>query len=320
MKVVVLGAAGGIGQPLSLLLKLSPHVTQLALYDVVHAPGVGADLAHIDTNTHVSAYIGEDQLPLALADADCVLVPAGVARKPGMTRGDLFNINASICASLALAIATHCPNALTMVISNPVNSTTAIFKQIFIKQGTYNPHKLLGVTNLDHVRANCFVAEQTKTPAQQLNVVVVGGHSGHSIVPLVSQYNFPDEVREALVKRVQYGGDEVVAAKQGSGSATLSMAYAALNFFNNVVTGQTASAYVDISMGIPGSDVLEKFLREKVGMEEVPKFFSTPVQFEDLSVLKIDTEWTKTCDKAELNSIAVACEFVHENIAKAATF
>lgn len=129
----------GIGQPLALLLKANDLVTDLALYDVVNTPGVGADLSHIDTNTHVKAYLGASQLPDALNGSDFIIIPAGVPRKPGMTRGDLFNINAGICYDLAESIAINAPEAITMVISNPVNSTTAIFKQVFIQHGVFNP-------------------------------------------------------------------------------------------------------------------------------------------------------------------------------------
>merc|ERR1712039_938208 len=92
-KCSVLGAAGGIGQPLSLLLKLNPRVTALTCYDVAPiTPGVAADLSHINTNASCSGFTG-DELTKALDGCDIVVIPAGVPRKPGMTRDDLFNIN-----------------------------------------------------------------------------------------------------------------------------------------------------------------------------------------------------------------------------------
>lgn len=105
-KVAVLGAAGGIGQPLSLLLKENPHVTHLSLYDIVNAPGVAADIGHINTNSIVTGHTPEnDGLKEALTDAHVVVIPAGIPRKPGMTRDDLFNTNASIVRDLATAAA-----------------------------------------------------------------------------------------------------------------------------------------------------------------------------------------------------------------------
>lgn len=81
--VAVLGASGGIGQPLSLLLKLSPFVSRLSLYDIAHTPGVAADLSHISTRAQVKGFIGADQLHSCLEGAEVVLIPAGVPRKPG---------------------------------------------------------------------------------------------------------------------------------------------------------------------------------------------------------------------------------------------
>lgn len=64
-KVAVMGASGGIGQPLSMLLKNSPLVTRLSLYDIVHTPGVAADLSHIESPAKVTGYVGPEQLPVS---------------------------------------------------------------------------------------------------------------------------------------------------------------------------------------------------------------------------------------------------------------
>lgn len=87
MKVSVIGAAGGIGQALALLLKNRlPAGSDLALYDIAPVtPGVAADLSHIPTPVSIKGYVEEDPTP-ALEGADVVLISAGVARKPGMDR------------------------------------------------------------------------------------------------------------------------------------------------------------------------------------------------------------------------------------------
>lgn len=79
----MLGAAGGIGQPLALLLKLDPNITSLSLYDIVGTPGVAADLSHIETRAEVKGYVGAEQLDEALQGCEVVVIPAGVPRKPG---------------------------------------------------------------------------------------------------------------------------------------------------------------------------------------------------------------------------------------------
>uniref|UniRef100_A0A8C2S6L6 Malate dehydrogenase, mitochondrial n=1 Tax=Capra hircus TaxID=9925 RepID=A0A8C2S6L6_CAPHI len=196
-KVAVLGASGGIGQPLSLLLKNSPLVSRLTLYDIAHTPGVAADLSHIETRATVKGYLGPEQLPDCLKGCDVVVIPAGVPRKPGMTRDDLFNTNATIVATLTAACAQHCPEAMICIISNP---------------------------DLDPAR---------------VNVPVIGGHAGKTIIPLISQctpkVELPQDQLATLTGRIQEAGTEVVKAKAGAGSATLSMAYAGARFVFSLV-------------------------------------------------------------------------------------
>ncbi|KAL5729939.1 malate dehydrogenase [Ranunculus cassubicifolius] len=241
-KVAVLGAAGGIGQPLALLMKLNPLVSSLSLYDIAGTPGVAADVSHINTRSEVKGYMGEDQLGEALDGCDIVIIPAGVPRKPGMTRDDLFNINAGIVKGLCTAIAKYCPTAVINMISNPVNSTVPIAAEVFKKAGTYDEKKLFGVTTLDVVRAKTFYAGKANVNVADVNVPVVGGHAGITILPLFSQAtpsgsNLSDEQITALTKRTQDGGTEVVEAKAGKGSATLSMAYAGAVFADACLKG-----------------------------------------------------------------------------------
>ncbi|OMO56372.1 hypothetical protein CCACVL1_26593 [Corchorus capsularis] len=233
-KVAILGAAGGIGQPLAMLMKMNPLVSVLHLYDVVNTPGVTADISHMDTGAVVRGFLGQQQLEDALTGMDLVIIPAGVPRKPGMTRDDLFNINAGIVKTLCEGIAKCCPKAIVNLISNPVNSTVPIAAEVFKKAGTYDPRRLLGVTMLDVVRANTFVAEVMGLDPREVDVPVVGGHAGVTILPLLSQVkppcSFTQKEIDYLTDRIQNGGTEVVEAKAGAGSATLSMAYAAVKF------------------------------------------------------------------------------------------
>ncbi|KAG5491460.1 hypothetical protein JIQ42_01362 [Leishmania sp. Namibia] len=225
-RVAVLGAAGGIGQPLSLLLKNNKYVTELRLYDVKGVLGVAADLSHICTPPKVTGY-SKEELTKAVEGVELVVIPAGMPRKPGMTRDDLFNINAGIVRDLVTAVGTHAPNAIIGIITNPVNSTVPVAAEALKKLGVYNPCKLFGVTTLDIVRARTFVAEALGKPPMEIRVPVVGGHSGETIVPLLSGFpSLSEEQVQQLTHRIQFGGDEVVKAKDGAGSATLSMAHA----------------------------------------------------------------------------------------------
>ena len=215
--------------------------------------GVAADLSHINTKSTVTGYEPTPAgLAAAVKGAEVVLIPAGVPRKPGMTRDDLFNTNASIVRDLAKAVAESAPKAKLLVIANPVNSTVPICAEVFKARGVYNPKTLFGVTTLDVVRASRFVSEIKGTDPKDEKITVVGGHSGVTIVPLFSQSSHPDLSSNAeLVKRVQFGGDEVVKAKDGAGSATLSMAMAGARMAESVLRavqgekGVVEPAFVD---------------------------------------------------------------------------
>merc|ERR1712117_184470 len=250
--VAVMGASGGIGQPLSMLLKLNP-------YDIVHTPGVAADLSHIETKAATTGYVGADQLEASLVGAEIVVIPAGVPRKPGMTRDDLFNTNASIVATIAAAAAKVCPKAMIAIISNPVNSTVPIATEMFKKAGVYNPNTIFGVTTLDVVRANEFIGSLKGIDPADVNCPVVGGHAGITIMPLISQCSpaveFEPDTLKALTERIQGAGAEVVKAKAGAGSATLSMAYAAARFTDSL----TEATYFSTPL-LLGKNGLEKNL------------------------------------------------------------
>lgn len=281
VKAVVAGAAGGIGQPLSLLLKLSPYVDDLALYDVVNAPGVAADLSHISTKGSVNGFLAKDGgLEGAMTGADIVVIPAGIPRKPGMTRDQLFNTNAGIVRDIVEGVAKFAPKAFVLIISNPVNSTVPIAAEVLKKHGVFDAKRLFGVTTLDSVRAETFVTEVAGSgDPRDAEVPVIGGHSGETIVPLLSKskpsLSVDDATRDKLVNRIQFGGDEVVKAKDGAGSATLSMAYAGFRFAEAVLKGAkgesaVAPAYVYLD-GVDGGAAIKK----AVGVD----YFAVPIVF-----------------------------------------
>ena len=222
--------------------------------------------------------MGDDELGEALTGCDVVVIPAGVPRKPGMTRDDLFAINAGIVRDLTAACAKHCPQALINVISNPVNSTVPIAAEVLKKAGVYDKKRLFGVSTLDVVRANKFVAQKVGAPTEDVDVPVVGGHSGSTIVPLFSQKVPSDSLGSAediaaLSVRVQNAGTEVVEAKAGAGSATLSMAYAAGRFAESCLRGLAGDAAVECayveSDVVPGCDFFAS--KVEIGPEGVMK-------------------------------------------------
>ncbi|KAI0717548.1 malate dehydrogenase [Cerioporus squamosus] len=310
-KVTVLGAGGGIGQPLSLLLKLNPHVTELSLYDIRGAPGVAADVSHVDTKSEVHGYPA-DKLDQALEGTDVVVIPAGVPRKPGMTRDDLFNTNASIVRDLAAAIARVSPKAKVLVISNPVNSTVPIVSAVFEKAGVYDPAHIFGVTTLDVVRAQRFLAGIAGADPKDVPVTVVGGHSGATIVPLLSQTSHgksvTGEVYKKLVHRIQFGGDEVVQAKDGAGSATLSMAYAGARFTGDLLRALNGEKGV----------VTPTFVKSPLFADQGIDFFSSNVELGPNGVEKIHPLGQLSKEEEEL--LAACLPELKKNIEKGKKF
>merc|ERR1719152_437731 len=227
---------------------------------MVPPSGVAADLSHIEFPAQVTGVAMDtskppvDQLQEALTGCDLVLVPAGMPRKPGMTRDDLFAINAGIAQGIVEACAKYCPNAVLGLIVNPVNSVVPAMAELYKKKGL-DSKKVIGVTTLDVVRANKFVSEITGADVTKVDVPVVGGHAGATILPLLSQVSgsgpVPADKIPDLDVRIQDAGTEVVNAKAGKGSATLSMAYAGARFGKAVLSGlsgepATLAAYVPL--------------------------------------------------------------------------
>jgi malate dehydrogenase len=262
----------------------------LSLYDIAPVtPGVAADLSHIPTPVKVEGFSGEDPSP-ALLNADIVLISAGVARKPGMDRSDLFNINAGIVKNLVSSCADNCPKALIGIITNPVNTTVAIAAEVLKNKDVYDPARLFGVTTLDVIRSSTFVAEIYDKNPREVIVPVIGGHSGITILPLLSQsgFEFSDEDAAAMTKRIQNAGTEVVEAKAGGGSATLSMGQAAAKFGLSLVKALNGDKDVVECTYVEGSGELARFFAQPVllgknGVEKILNF-GTLSEFEQTTL------------------------------------
>jgi len=286
-KVCVCGGSGGIGQPLAMQMAMDPNVKELCIFDLnvamVPPAGVAADLNHLEKKATVKGYVmkvGEnpiDHLEECLTGCHLVLVPAGVPRKPGMSRDDLFKTNADIAKGIVAACAKFCPDAILALIVNPVNSIVPAMAELYKKKGL-DPKKIVGVTTLDCVRANKFVAEITGKNPTFINVPVIGGHAGATIMPLFSQDKTAATILAEKIpdldKHVQEAGTEVVNAKDGKGSATLSMAYAGSRLGRSILAGLTGRRRVECAYVM--SDVMEDF-----------QYFTSKVAFGKDGVMKV---------------------------------
>jgi malate dehydrogenase len=251
MKIALLGAAGGVGQALAFLLKMQlPAESTLSLYDIAPVtPGIAVDLSHIPTAVSVTGYSGPDPTE-ALQEADLVLVAAGLPRKPGMKRDDLFNTNALIIQSLLQQIAQTVPQACIGIMTNPLNSLVPLAAEVLRQARVYNWRKLFGITTLDFTRATTFIAELKGCDPCTITIPVIGGHSEQTLLPLFSQVphlTLSTSEIAALTQRIQQAGTEVVLAKAGHGSATLAMAYAGAKFALSLIRALQGEPHIEVT-------------------------------------------------------------------------
>lgn len=241
LKVAIVGAGGGIGQPLSLLLRSGPGISELALHDIAETKGIATDLSHVSQPGRVTSFSGENLLEPALSGADLVVVAAGMPRLPGMERDQLMAANGRVAIKVANAVSVACPGALLAFITNPVNMIVPAAAEVLKANGVFDPRRLFGITTLDVVRSRKFIGDYMEVSPGQVRIPVIGGHAGITILPLLSQcqpefQGGPAEIQE-MTHRIQEAGTEVVNAKAGRGSATLSMAYAGAQFVASLLRG-----------------------------------------------------------------------------------
>jgi len=302
MKVCVVGGAGGIGQPLCMLIAMNPQVTELCVYDLtisaVPAEGVAADISHINSKCKVtSCAVDKDERAVdtaeaALTNCNLVLVPAGMPRKPGQDRKDLLDINCKIAVNIVQACAKFCPEAVVALIVNPVNSVVPAMCELWIKAGL-SEKQIVGVTSLDCVRAEKFVHELTGAPVETINVPVVGGHAGTTILPLFSQCpaaaSIAAEQIPDLDKKVQDAGTAVVAAKNGKGSATLSMAYAGARLAKAVLSGLSGTPAKECAYIKTGGETTYFATVVEFGKDGVNSWEELPANLSDHEKARLET-------------------------------
>ena len=185
------------------------------------APVIGADAKITGTNDYKG-----------IAGADVVIITAGLARKPGMSRDDLLNTNLAIMKQVAAGVRDNAPNAFVIVVSNPLDAMVYTFKQI----SGFPKNRVVGMAGiLDSARFRAFVAWELGVSVEDVTALVLGGH-GDTMVPLiryctvagipVSSLIAKDKLA-AIVERTKNAGGEVVALLK-TGSAFVSPALSAI--------------------------------------------------------------------------------------------
>jgi malate dehydrogenase len=259
-KIVIIGA-GNVGSSCA-LFAVQKNLGDVTLVDIV--PGMpegkaldimeAAPVAGFDAHVSGTADMG------ALAGADVVIVTAGLARKPGMSRADLAKVNTGIVKGAAERIKEHAPEAFVIVVTNPLDTMTWVTKQVT----GFERARVVGMAGaLDAARFSAFIADALGVSVKDVSAMVLGGH-GDTMVPLVrcaSVAGIPvtellsAETIDKLVTRTRLAGGEIVKLL-GTGSAYISPAACAVMMAESYlldrgrVTG--ASAYLAGEYGFSG--------------------------------------------------------------------
>jgi|SRR5690625_2282396 len=221
-----------------------------------------------------------------IKDSDIVIVTAGIARKPGMSRDDLVNTNADIMKSVAGEIKKHAPETIIIVLSNPVDAMT----YTIFKESGFPKEKVIGQSGvLDTARFRTFISQELNISVKDITGFVLGGH-GDDMVPLI-RYSYAGgiplekmmskEKLDAIVERTRKGGGEIVELL-GSGSAYYAPAASITEMAEAILKDQRRVlpsiaylegeyGYEDLYLGVPtiiGGNGIEEVIELDLTTEE----------------------------------------------------
>ena len=282
-KKIALIGAGNIGGTLAHLAALK-GLGDIVLFDVVEGvpQGKALDLSQCAPVEGFDAEIKGSNDYADIAGADVIIVTAGVARKPGMSRDDLLGINLKVMKAVGEGIKANAPDAFVICITNPLDAMVWALRE-FSGLPTSKVVGMAGV--LDSSRFSHFIADEFKVSVKDVSTFVLGGH-GDTMVPVV-QYStvagipVPDLIKmgrttqeriDAIVKRTRGGGGEIVALlKTGSAyyapaTSGIAMAEAYLGDQKRLLP---CAAYVDSQYGVDGLYVGVPVVIGAGGVEEI---------------------------------------------------
>lgn len=285
MKITVIGA-GNVGASVAQRLADKELANEVVLVDIVEGmpQGKGLDMYEATpvegTDTRV---IGTNSYD-ATADSDIIVITAGIARKPGMSRDDLQATNAGIVKSVTEQAAAKSPNAILIVVSNPLDVMT----YVAMKVSGFPRHRVMGMAGiLDSARFRSFISMELNVSVEDISAFVLGGH-GDSMVPLprystVAGIPLPDLMDQAtvdrLVKRTRDGGIEIVNFLK-TGSAYYAPSSAAAEMVEAIVKDKKrilpCAVWLQGEYGINDVVVGVPIKIGKKGMEEIIQIKLTP--------------------------------------------
>jgi malate dehydrogenase len=286
-KITVVGA-GNVGATTAQRIAEKELARQVIMVDVVEGVPQGKALDQWESapiELFDSRVIGTNGYA-ETAGSEIVVITAGIARKPGMSRDDLLNTNAGIVKAVALEVKKSSPNAIIIMVSNPLD----VMAYVALKVTGFPRERVIGMAGvLDTARYRSFLAEALDVSVRDIQAMVLGGH-GDTMVPLVSYTTVSgipvsqlmDKAKlDAIVDRTRNGGAEIVKYLK-TGSAYYAPSSAAVQMCESIVLDQKrvlpCAAWLqgeygmkDLFLGVPcvlGRKGLEKILDVKLTPEE----------------------------------------------------
>ena len=312
-KVTVIGA-GNVGATAAQRLA-EKNIANVVLIDIAEGIAKGKSLDLMEARpveTHDRYIVGTGDYA-DTKDSDVVLMTAGLARKPGMSRDDLLKKNAEIVSNCIENAYANSPHAIFIVVSNPVDAMTQLTHQILSAKGVPN-HKIIGMAGvLDSSRMAFFIAEALDVSIKNIQPCVLGGH-GDDMVP-VARYTtvagvpltelLPEDKIQAIVERTQKGGIEIVNHLQ-TGSAFYAPASSSVEMIEAILLNKKqilpCSCFLEGQYGISGVFVGVPTKLSAKGIEEI---LEINLNEQELKDLKASAESVKT-NVAKLRELQAA--------------
>jgi len=289
-KVSIIGA-GNVGATTAQFVVQS-GIANVILFDIVDGmpEGKALDLAEACPLWNSSSAIKGTKNYSDTAGSDIVVITAGLARKPGMSRSDLLHANANIIKGVCIEIAKTSPNAIVIVVTNPMD----VMAQLAWKTTEFSCKRVMGMGGiLDASRLRAFLSWELNVSPEDIEALVLGGH-GDDMVPL-SRFTtvkgiqitelLPKKKIDALIERMRNGGAEIVSLLK-SGSAYYAPAAATFQMIKSILLDEKrmlpCAVYLngeygmkDIYMGVPvilGKEGVERIVEIKLTKEERAHF------------------------------------------------
>ena len=281
-KIALIGS-GNIGGTLALLAGLK-ELGDIVLFDIQEGvpQGKALDIAQATPIEGFDASVTGANAYDALADSDVVIVTAGVARKPGMSRDDLVGINTKVMTQVGEGIKNNCPGAFVICITNPLDAMVGVLQ----RASGLPAARVVGMAGvLDSARFRYFLAEEFKVSVEDVTAFVLGGH-GDTMVPLVRYsavagipvpdliamgWSTEEKIAE-IVQRTRDGGAEIVGLLK-TGSAFYAPASSAIEMADAYLKDKKrllpCAAYVDNAYGLDGMYVGVPVILGAGGVERV---------------------------------------------------